>query len=416
MKLVELTEAQFEEFAQHYGRRFQTQTIPYVRARRACGAHVDVVGLVDASGQIRAASVVTYRRWRKFFRGASLPYGPLAPWNEPDVVREFFLQLRQYLRRQGNVLELIVNPLIAKYHYADIERISEEVTPEAQHFQAVMDQLGAQRETAEYYDDPAVPIRFIYSKDISGMDYEAAVASLAKGIRRRFRREGQYGIEVRFLDAAAWPIFQQLLGGTIERTGMSAYTEDMHTFYPQLMREMGPESSMIAVAFLRPQVYLEQIAQLMDELAAKREQIMARPSSAKNERLLGELDKQWDSLVGQQTEAQEVLAEHGAEIPIACSVTFIVDREVIQMLGAMDKRFFKFTRDYPIEQAILKYSCEREMDIYNTFGVSGIWDDSAPDAPVIAFKRSLRGYVEEFVGTYYLPVRPLMSRMVGGAH
>ena len=75
----------------------------------------------------------------------------------------------------------------------------------------------------------------------------------------------------------------------------------------------------------------------------------------------------------------------------------------------MDKRFAAYGRDYPVERAMFKWACDHGLSVYNTFGISGIFDESAPDAPVLAFKRWLNGNVEEFIGTFVIPVRPRLA-------
>lgn len=81
------------------------------------------------------------------------------------------------------------------------------------------------------------------------------------------------------------------------------------------------------------------------------------------------------------------------------------------LLGGIDKRFASYGRDYPVERAMFKLTCDRGLATYNTFGISGTFTHGAIDAPVLAFKRMLNGMVEEFIGTHVLPgTRPARPR------
>lgn len=88
-------------------------------------------------------------------------------------------------------------------------------------------------------------------------------------------------------------------------------------------------------------------------------------------------------------------------------------KEIILLLGGMDKRFNSYGRDYPVERAMFKLACDMGLEVYNTFGVSGVFDETAVDAPVLAFKRWLNGNVEEFIGTYVLPIHPRLAKQLG---
>ncbi|MFT0848078.1 peptidoglycan bridge formation glycyltransferase FemA/FemB family protein [Actinomycetaceae bacterium L2_0104] len=79
----------------------------------------------------------------------------------------------------------------------------------------------------------------------------------------------------------------------------------------------------------------------------------------------------------------------------------------------MDKRFSSYARDYPVERAMFKLACDMGLEVYNTFGISGVFDETAVDAPVLAFKRWLNGNVEEFIGTYVLPMHPHVASRLG---
>ena len=119
------------------------------------------------------------------------------------------------------------------------------------------------------------------------------------------------------------------------------------------------------------------------------------------------------TLDSQEEQARKTLDEYGDDIPFNAALSFRFGDELILLLGGMDKRFAAYGRDYPVERAMFKWACDNGLSVYNTFGVSGIFDETAPDAPVLKFKRWLGGNVEEFVGTYVLPIHPLLAKATG---
>lgn len=109
---------------------------------------------------------------------------------------------------------------------------------------------------------------------------------------------------------------------------------------------------------------------------------------------------------------KDLADRYGDNVPFAGVLAFRSGNEILQLLRGFNKEFTTFNRDYPIESALLRWAADRDFKVYNTYGVSGILDDSAPDANVIAYKRKLDGNMEEFIGTYMLPVSPL-ARVLG---
>ena len=140
---------------------------------------------------------------------------------------------------------------------------------------------------------------------------------------------------------------------------------------------------------------------------------MGRKQTKARDRELAELAERLTTLDSQESQARKTAEEHGEDIPFNAILSFRIGEELILLLGGMDKRFAAYGRDYPVERAMFKWACDHGLSVYNTFGISGIFDESAPDAPVLAFKRWLNGNVEEFIGTFVIPVRPRLAKAVG---
>lgn len=407
-----LTPAEFEQFCNTTDqRRFQTQSIEFFRSYQKLGRAVELVGVVE--DDVRAAALVRYTPWRKIFRTARIAYGPILDWEDPDLAREFLTGLKAHLARRVNVLQLTFTPILARNFYDEGSCEPAQENPAAHAFERLVGELGARRETKEFYDDPAVDPRFIYTKNIAGLSFDAALPTLAKGLRRRFRNEGRYGIETVMEGPDRWEVFAKLHTMTAQRTGMAAYSPAMQVAYQEFMRQFPAGDAVLGVAYLRPRVYISQLTQERAELEARKSELVARPPTKKRDNELARIEQRFAHIESQRAETEEVLAKHGERIPVNCALGFYVGRELILMLGAMDKRFLGYLRDYPVERAFFKDACDRGLDIYNTFGISGIWNDTAPDAPVLQFKQFLNGNVEEFVGTYHLPIRRRLAALAG---
>ncbi len=416
MRFVRLTAEAYATFMRTAERQFVPQMPEYGLARQADGYTVEFLGVVDGptreAEEVIGAGLLLFQPWKKFFQRGLMNYGPTLDWENSELVRFFFTELTTFLRKSHpRVLAVRICPLVHKNFYEDINVIEESKLGKDIDIQ--FRSLGMTRIDKEFYEQPDIQIRYIYTKNISGMSFEEATATLSKGLRRRFHNEGRYGVEVRFLPPEEFHVFDELHESTAARTRMAGITSSSEDLYCNLMKELGPERAFLCVAYLSPVRYLEQIHGERAELQERLTILEARKPTKARDRDIDQVTKRLGLLDEQEVTAQQTLDEYGDNIPFNSALSFVAGKEIILLLGGMDKRFSSYARDYPVERAMFKLACEMGLEVYNTFGVSGVFDETAVDAPVLAFKRWLNGNVEEFIGTYVLPVRPLLAARFG---
>lgn len=416
MRFLRLTAVEYADFMDETRRTFIPQLPEYGVAKAKEGHEVYYFGVVDesptGSRKVLGAALMVVQRWKALFQRGIINYGPSLDWEDPDLIRFFFTQLRAHLRRHHpRIIAVTLSPLVHKNRYRDIELLGPDPVGSA-----VVDQLmtlGLVHINKEFYQQADIQIRYIYTKDIAGMSFDEATATLSKSLRRRFHNEGRYGVRVRFLSPDEFDVFEKLHTATALRTEMSGITQSSEHLYRDLMRELGPERSFLCVAYFSPTRYIEQLhgerRQLDEQLTA----LSARTPTKARDREIAQCEDRIPLLLEQESTARRVLEEHGDNIPFNSALSFICGKELILLLGGMDKRFACYGRDYPVERAMFKLACDRALSTYNTFGITGDFGPFAIDAPVLAFKRMLNGTVEEFVGTYVLPIHPFLAARCG---
>ncbi|WHU58489.1 lipid II:glycine glycyltransferase FemX [Trueperella pyogenes] len=407
----------YEDFiASHSPRLFLPQTPEYVRARANRGGNMRLFGLFqkqpDASTALRGVAAVYFQPWRKFFKRALVTYGPLVDdAQDTNLIGEFARQLANCLQKDKKTLTVRINPLVPRAFYDDIEVTGE--NPQASELMNVLEAAGFTRIRQEFYEKPDVQIRFIYTKDLEGMSFEDALSTLAKGLRRRFRAEGRYGIDVRFVGADRFEDFLHLYELTAERNSMTDLSGSSISLYKDLMEQFGPERSILCIAYYSASRHLEQIHSERKDISARRGIVAARKETKAQIRELAELDKAEEALRTQADIAKEFAAKNGDEVPVNSALGFVTGDELLLLLGAMNKEYHSILRDYPVERALFKWACDHRIKIYNTFGISGIFDESAPDANILRFKQWLNGNVEEFIGSFEKILHPAIAKVVG---
>ncbi|WP_054952971.1 peptidoglycan bridge formation glycyltransferase FemA/FemB family protein [Flaviflexus massiliensis] len=419
MRFTRLSTSAYSRFAYDQDRILFPQLPGYAAERRAEGtdvAEVGVVDTVDGEEKIVAAALIRYQPWKKIFKRVNIAYGPTLDYSNTELTRFFFDELIKYVKKDKTVLSIRFNPLLPKTFYEDITPVSD--NPVATTFEETMTRLGGVRIPREFYDAADIQARFFYTKDISGMTFQEVTKSVGQVVRTGFNRAGTPGVTVRFLEENEFDILQDILSHTADRSAMQEISDQAMEFYRGLKRTR-PDRVFAPVAVLNCDEYLAGVEAEVTELEAKIATIDEQEASlqaegknlAKKQRTArNEARDRLGVLERRAEETREHQAKSGNEIILAGSFYIACPNELVYLLSGSYREYQSYYGIYLIHRAMLEWATENEIDRYNTFGITGIFTDEASDAGVLHFKRQFKGNVEEFVGTWDIPVRPRLAK------
>lgn len=407
MHFTTLTAEEYASATRHSSRLFLAQLPEYGQWRTEQGDTVDYVGVREGS-ELRGVALITYQPWKKLFTRAIITNGPTLDWEDAELVDFFFTELKGYLAAKKRVIALRITPNVPAAFYTDTDKMADSAL--GTRVTAQLSAAGFQRVAVDP-NDPA-DIHFIYTKDIAGKSFEEIADSLTKTMRRQVKHVGRYGVEVRTGGVELWETFHQLYESSRERTEMAEISDYSAHLYTAMMEKLGPERAFLAIAYAHPATYLEEITANIARLDEQIAQNSTEPHTRKKAGALKELGNQRASLVKQETEARDLAQRYGTSVPFAGVLAFRWGDELVQLLRGFNKDFTTYNRDYPVESTLLRWAAAHDISTYNTLGISGIFDESAPDYPVLEYKRKLNGNVEEFIGTFALLLRP-EARLTG---
>ncbi|MDO4887851.1 MAG: peptidoglycan bridge formation glycyltransferase FemA/FemB family protein [Actinomycetaceae bacterium] len=465
MRFVHLSESEYQAFVRSQDRFFYTQLPSYAAVRRSEGYDVDFFGLVDDSAPADATSVgaapvgaasssrepgesggeangksageavvgvkakdggrivgvasIVFRPWKRFFRRAIISYGPHLDWSDREVVSTFFTKMRDYLAKERNIVSVRVNPPLERRYYEDITPSG--ANPDAALFDSVMKELGAIKVNREFYESADIQMRYIYTKDLGSMTFDEAVASCGQVVRTGFHRHGTNGVEVRMLEPSEFEVFEKLMEHTAQRTDMSSISSSAFGFYRDLAAQLYPDECMMPAAVLDCDKYLSLIADERATIAPKVAELEEHEAAAEAEgRKLGKKQRnalkehraRLDVLARREDETRAIKEAEGNEVILAASFFVHSPNELVNLLSGAYSQYQSYYGIYLIHRAMFEWAIEHGVRWYNFFGITGDFSEDASDAGVLHFKRQFHGNVEEFVGTYDLPVRPVMARAV----
>lgn len=422
VRFIRLEEHDYEAFLAERERVYFTQLLAFAHARRHEGFRADVVGLVDDDGAVRAAAIVQFQPWKRFFRRARIFYGPVLARDAQDsseIQERFYAGLLDWLRAIRTVLSLEVAPAVLRRRYDDLTELEE--TAEGERFDTLAEELGFSRVHLDFEQQSDIANRFVYVKEIGGMDFPAIASSVNQQVRTGFNRWGANGVDVQFVDPSRIDLLGGVLDSTAERTGAHRTDAAQLAFYKDLATRLG-EDAFLPVAILRTRRHLE-------EIAAEREAILPRIAeideqeaerlaageklSKKQRTQRNELRDRLAVLGKREQETRRIREESGDEVVLAASFFIHSHGELTYLVSGAYAQYNSYMGIYLIHRAMFEWAAAHGVRRYNFWGISGDFGPEALDAGVLHFKRQFRGNVEEFVGTYEFAVRPRLARWLG---
>lgn len=111
MKIVELTNIQFDEFARFHPLNNYCQTSKYALVMSEYGYNYEYIGYVDDNNNIRAASLILTKRITSRTKYGYAPKGFLINYYDQQLLKDFLIALRRYYKKR-NFIFIKFNPEI----------------------------------------------------------------------------------------------------------------------------------------------------------------------------------------------------------------------------------------------------------------------------------------------------------------
>lgn len=111
MRIVELTNVQFDEYAKYNPLTNYCQTSKYALLMTNYGYTYDYIGYIDDSNTIKAAALILKKRLQGKNKYGYSPKGFLINYYDKELVKNFLLDLRKYYKRE-NLVFIKFNPEI----------------------------------------------------------------------------------------------------------------------------------------------------------------------------------------------------------------------------------------------------------------------------------------------------------------
>lgn len=318
-------------------------------------------------------------------------YGPHIDYTNENHVKAFFSQLPQVLK-QLNACKFEFNPnLITHTRTSNGELIDTFTYPNL----SILDELGYTKQDINLNTNGRWNIRFHYAKNLQNIEANELRNTYGSQAKRSVKKADQFGIEVVSLKYDETQEMSRLMKASAQKHGFNAIDDD----YYFRANKAFEDNVHFLVARLDVTKFLEKSKVQASEIETK----ITNYSGSKKEKQIPDLQKKLSSLnenIELIENSEDIIDGY---ITMSAGVFLENNSEFIYLFGGNNSTYKKFCSSFALQDYAMKYAIENNFTDYNMYGIDGTFDGSDS---VLRFKTTFNGYVNEFVGTYELVLKP----------
>lgn len=387
MKLKLLTIFEFDDFAKNHPLKSYYQSSKYAMLMAEKGFDYDLIGYVDEKNNIKAASLIAYKRIGSYHKYGYAPKGFLLDYYDPALLKDFTEAIKKYYKRKGFVFikinpeipigELDINTKYVMYNnnltISDrLESLGYKKLGNNMLFESLIPRFGA-----------IIPLK------------KYSFSNLAKQTRNKIRKCYKKGMTIK--------------KGTREDIDILFYfikrkKDKSLTYYKNYYNIFSKDDSLdiflIRMNFQEALIYAREQYDKEEEKNSKyNEELMLNPSD-ENMKLKMESDKRLLTYKEDIISITKELANNKTKY-IAGAITVKYENEVNIIISGYDKKYKRFSPNYFLHYKLLEYY----KDKYDYIDLNGITGDFSIDNPYQGlndFKLGFNPKAYEYIGEFDL--------------
>ncbi|MCB5950806.1 aminoacyltransferase [Enterococcus sp. BWT-B8] len=396
-KFYLLEEHEFGKFTDEAENGNYLQTKEMASLKKSRGAEVFFPGVKDESDNTVMSALMT-----KTKLGVGFVFdidGLEIPKNNTALLSYFLENLKEYVKKEG-CLYLTISPNCAYGMYDYYGKLLNDKD------KSVIQQFSKEGYIHEGftsgYATDGNP-QWIYKKSLEGFTEPELLKSYGKDAKYSLNKAKSFGITTKELRYEELPQFKEIT----ERTSIRRNFKDKSLDYYQAVYKAYGDRAKFVVAEINFRTYLESLVQQKEQLQKKLDEVAAflaiNPNSRKKNNQKREFSDELSTYEKRIEEGKKMLETHGDEVALACALFLSCPHETVYLFSGTEEEFKKLYAPFLIQDKMLRYSVEKNIPLYNFYGIEGIFDGSDG---ILKFKQSFNGYAEEKIGTFKTIINP----------
>ncbi|SCS82562.1 fmhA protein [Staphylococcus caeli] len=275
---------------------------------------------------------------------------------------------------------------------------------------STLEQLGYQHQGYPVGYSKSSQIRWLSVLDLKGKSEQQLLKEMDYQTRRNIKRTDEMGVKVRQLPIEETDRFFKLFKMAEEKHGFSFRDEP---YFKQLQRDYQGYAS-LQLAYIDLNEYINGLQQKLDDLNNQMQDVETAlaesPNSKKQKTKQTQLNQQLTSTQRKIDDTRETIATDGAILDLAAAIYIYNDYEVYYLSSGSNPKYNAYMGAYKLQWEMIKFAKDHNIDRYNFYGITGDFSEDAIDYGVQQFKKGFNAHVEEYIGDFVKPIKPLLYK------
>lgn len=395
MKIITLTEKQFDKYADNHPYKNFYQSSLYGKLMEKHGFNVHYVGLENENNELQAAALVLYKKVFKIYKYAYVPRGFLIDYNDTELLKLFTNKLKRLLRKQ-------------KFIFIKID-------PNVLH--RTLDKNGS---TLKEYNNHVI-------KQLKSIGYVYKAYNNSRELKPRYNAilELNKTVEELFYSFTE-PVKDNIRGadkrGIGVHKGNKEHVETLYNLIPYKhfknldyyndYYDIFKEKDMIDIYYakLNPVSLMETSkTEYNEELLNNQELTDLLQISNYNERdnIINkkiESDNLLDSYKKDIVEATKLLKENPNGLIIAAAMVIKYNKELYFLIEGANTKYKQWGANYLLKWALITEFIKKDYNYINFNGVSGDFNKNKIYEGLNQLKLGYTNHIDELIGEFDLPI------------
>lgn len=404
MEFLQITESEYDVFQKQHLYRDFMNSVQAMELKRMNQWQVEYVGVKEGD-TLLCASALTSIPVMKIFRFYYAQRGFLIDYSNKELLSFFVDNLKSYLKSK-KALYLLADPNVL-YKERDIDSNLVDGGFDNSYVVENLQSCGLEHQGFTKNFQVLSQIRWVFSLYLKGKDENTILKEMHQQTRWSVNKTLKQGIQVRELNIDELDIFIKMMDHTSKRRNFEQ--RDKNFYYNQMIAFK--EDAKLLMAYLDIDEFRSRLDSEKIELDKEYQTILEKLEEMPNSKKF--IKKQRVCLEALELnekkykEAKELEDAHGTVIPMATSFFITQQDECVYLYSAAYDEFKKYNAPYAIQWYMIRECLKKGIKRYNFYGLSGDFDENASDYGVYEFKKGFGGVVEELLGDFILPIRPL---------
>ena len=358
MKIIELTDKQYNNYAKIHSKRNYYQSVEYTKLLKG---DVWYLGLVDDNNNLYGATSLVINDLKLNYKYAYAPRGFLINFNDFDLLTNFTLELKKYLSKK-NIVFVKLDPYT---EFRIFDRNDKLIYENKKLFEKLISLGYVHLGFNQGFEALNPRYEVILKQD----NINAAYDNLSRNVKRNIKESSLLGISVHEGDITNLEVFYNLI---------SKKTNKKIDYYKNILTNFnGNYEAHLYFAMINPRTYMDNYRYLLDRELKINGNInnMIQNGGVKNSsKLVGkkiDSDRKLEIYNKHLVNSTQIYKNYPSGLVISTALIVKNDNEVWFLIDGYDNRYKSIYSTYLLKWEVIKKYLNEGIKVFNLGGVTG---------------------------------------------